>query len=64
MTSRKSMHRTLSQIFAAPLLVAIVSTLGLIGALVGDGWWDVLSWATLAVPVVLYSLFIWWRKPK
>jgi hypothetical protein len=64
MTSRKVMHRTLRQIFVAPLLVAIVSTLGLVGALVGDGWWDALSWVTLAVPVVLYALFIWWRKPK
>ncbi|MGY3608723.1 MULTISPECIES: hypothetical protein [unclassified Bradyrhizobium] len=64
MTSRKPMHRTLRQIFIAPLLVAVVSTLGLVGALVGDGWWDALSWVTLAVPVVLYSLFIWWRKPN
>ncbi|WP_225703044.1 hypothetical protein [Bradyrhizobium cenepequi] len=58
------MHRTLSQIFIAPLLVAIVSTLGLVGALVGDGWWDTVSWVTLAVPVVLYALFIWGRKPN
>jgi hypothetical protein len=64
MTSHKSMHRTLRQIFIAPLLVAIVSTLGLVGALVGNGWWDALSWVTLAVPVVLYSLFIWRRRPN
>ncbi|MGY3484815.1 hypothetical protein ACVW1C_002698 [Bradyrhizobium sp. USDA 4011] len=57
-------HRSLSQIFAAPLVIAIVSTVGLISALVGDGWWDAVSWVALGLPVLLYLLFIWRRRPN
>ncbi|MBR1203067.1 MULTISPECIES: hypothetical protein [unclassified Bradyrhizobium] len=57
-------HRSLSQIFAAPLIIAIVSTVGLISALVGDGWWDAVSWVALGLPVLLYLLFIWRRRPN
>ncbi|MES5488694.1 hypothetical protein QMZ05_38635 [Bradyrhizobium sp. INPA03-11B] len=57
-------HRSLTQIFAAPLVIAIVSTVGLISALVGDGWWDAVSWAALGLPVLLYLLFIWRRRPN
>lgn len=57
-------HRSLTQIFAAPLVIAIVSTVGLISALVGDGWWDALSWAALGLPVLLYLLFVWRRRPN
>ncbi|MHC2465280.1 hypothetical protein [Bradyrhizobium embrapense] len=57
-------HRSLTQIFAAPLVIAIVSTVGLISALVGDGWWDAVSWVALGLPVLLYLLFIWRRRPN
>jgi len=57
-------HRSLSQIFAAPLVIAIVSTVGLISALVGDGVWDAVSWVALGLPVLLYLLFIWRRRPN
>lgn len=57
-------HRSLSQIFAAPLVIALVSTVGLISALVGDGWWDAVSWVALGLPVLLYLLFIWRRRPN
>ena len=57
-------HRSLSQIFAAPLVIAVVSTVGLISALVGDGWWDAVSWVALGLPVLLYLLFIWRRRPN
>ncbi|WP_430642044.1 hypothetical protein [Bradyrhizobium ivorense] len=52
----------MAQIFAAPLVIAILSTVGLISALVGDGWWDAVSWAALGLPVLLYLLFIWRRR--
>jgi len=35
-----------------PLLLGICSAAGLIGALVGDGWYDVLSCCLLAVPLL------------
>ncbi len=57
-------HRSLNQIFAVPLVIAIVSTVGLISALVGDGWWDAVSWVALGLPVLLYVLYIWRRRPN
>jgi hypothetical protein len=61
---KRPSHFTLWQIFAVPLVVGIVSSLGLVFALVGDGWWDGLSWAALGVPVALYVLFMVQRKPR
>jgi len=45
-------RQSLGQIFAAPALVALMSMAGLIAALVGDGLWDWLSSACLAVPAI------------
>lgn len=46
------------KIFRLPLAIGLVSLVGLIAALTGDGWLDVLSWLTLAVPplVVLWAI--------
>jgi branched-subunit amino acid transport protein AzlD len=50
------------QIFAVPIVVGALSAIGLVAALVGDGWWDRLSWLSLALPVLLYLFFIVRRK--
>jgi hypothetical protein len=50
--------RTLRQIFALPIMIGILSPVGLLAALVGDGWWDGLSWAALSLPVLLYLFFM------
>ena len=55
-------RRTLGQIFAAPILIGVLSIVGLLAALIGDGWWDVVSWLTLTVPVLLYAYFLMRRK--
>jgi hypothetical protein len=55
-------RRTFWQIFAAPVVVGALSAVGLVAALVGDGWWDGLSWLALALPVLLYLFFIVRRK--
>ena len=52
---------SLRQVFAAPLAIAILSTVGLISALVGDDVWDVLSWLTLTIPVAVI-LYYWLRR--
>jgi hypothetical protein len=52
---------SLRQVFAAPLAIAILSTVGLISALVGDDIWDVMSWLSLAVPVAVI-LYCWLRR--
>ena len=61
MTALRS-HRTLRQIFALPVVIGFLSTVGLLAALIGDGWWDGLSWATLSLPVLLYMFFFMRRS--
>ncbi len=39
-------------------MVGVLSTLGLVSALVGDGFWDGVSWVTLLVPILLGVVFI------
>jgi hypothetical protein len=56
MTAR-SRRQTFGQIFAAPAVIAALSAIGLISALVGDGIWDAVSWLTLGVPVALCAYF-------
>lgn len=34
-----------------PILIALASLIGLVSALTGDGWRDVLSWVGLGVPL-------------
>lgn len=37
--------------FAAPLAIALASLFGLLIALLGDGWHDVVAWIALASPL-------------
>ena len=48
----------LRQIFLAPLILGIITTGGLIFALVGDGWWDVVSWLALTIPIAVTAWYI------
>ena len=41
------------RVFGMPLLLALISLLGLVSALLGDGVWDALSWLALGIPVVV-----------
>lgn len=45
----------MSRIFIIPALIALVSCVGLVSALTGDGVRDVISWAALAVPVAAWG---------
>ncbi|WP_106511714.1 hypothetical protein [Allosphingosinicella deserti] len=49
-------HRGAMAIFAAPLLIALVTVAGLIVALTGDGWRDHVAWVALSLPL---SAFAW-----
>lgn len=44
--------RRLQEIFAVPALLALLSIVGLISALLADGLWDALSWLALGGVVV------------
>ncbi|MBQ5963881.1 hypothetical protein [Massilia sp. ZL223] len=57
------MTRSTMQIWGAPLLLAVLTVVGLIAALLGDGVWDLVSALTLGAPVAVgawYSL----RRPR
>lgn len=50
-----------ARVFGVPALLAAVSGFGLLSALIGDGPWDALSWAALAVPLAVIA---WkWSRP-
>lgn len=46
---------SLGEIFRIPAWVALLEVFGLAAALIGDGWFDVLSWGALAVPLVMIA---------
>ena len=48
------------RIFRWPLAIAAISLVGLLSALLGDGWADMLSWLLLGGLVALMAL-AWWR---
>ncbi len=56
--SKSKRVRTTGEIFFWPLIINIVCLIGVLAALIGDDWWDVLSWLTLGVPSVWLLLII------
>ena len=53
-----SVLQTTRQIWAAPIVLGIVSAIGLVSALLGDGIWDALSWAALTAPIAAVLWFV------
>jgi hypothetical protein len=56
---------TMTQIFAAPAApaaIAAVSLVGLVSALLGDGLFDAVSWAALAVPLATIAWALRYRS--
>jgi hypothetical protein len=49
------------KLWGAPILLGISTMIGLIAALVGDGWWDTVSAITLGAPVVV-GIYFGWRR--
>ncbi|MDR1661089.1 MAG: hypothetical protein LBR95_01470, partial [Azoarcus sp.] len=50
-------RQSLWRVFRWPVLLGVSSFVGLVSALLGDGAWDALSWATLFVPVAVVAWF-------
>lgn len=51
----------MTRLWGAPLVLALVTAIGLVSALLGDGAWDVLSWLTLAAPI---ATMFWYARPR
>lgn len=45
------MIRNRTRIWAMPILLAVLTVIGLVAALLGDGVWDLVSAVTLGAPV-------------
>jgi hypothetical protein len=52
-TQRRPGDLSLRAIFLIPAVVAVLSLIGLVGALLDEGAWDLLASALLAVPVAV-----------
>lgn len=55
------MNSTFAHVWSIPILLAVLSGVGLISALLEDGVWDALSWLTLGALVVVMGWH--WVKP-
>lgn len=53
---------TTQRIYGAPLALAALTVIGLAAALLGDGFWDGVSWITLAAPIAVTAWYIRVRK--
>lgn len=54
------MRRGLWMILRWPLLIGLLSAFGLLSALLDDGLYDMLSWVTLGIPLLLVG-WTWGR---
>ena len=48
-------RQTVGHIFRWPLLLGVLTAIGLISALFGDGGWDALSWTVMAIPLAVLA---------
>jgi hypothetical protein len=57
------LHRGFARLWRWPAAIAILTVFGLVSALIGHGgiWWG-LSWAALAVPIVVILICIQRRR--
>jgi len=55
--------RTRGQIWAVPVLLALLTVIGLVAALLGDGAWDLVSALALGAPVAVGARYAFRRTP-
>lgn len=51
---------SLRKVYTLPTVIAVVSGVGLIFALLGDGVWDVMSWLAVGLPLGV-AAWVWSR---
>ncbi|WAG81156.1 hypothetical protein LMK08_11020 [Metapseudomonas furukawaii] len=57
------MRRGLWMIFRWPLLIGLLSAIGLVSALLDDGLYDALSWFCLGIPLALVARAVLFAPP-
>jgi hypothetical protein len=53
-----------STLWGAPVALGILTVIGLLSALLGDGMWDALSAITLGAPVAVGLRYWLWPRPQ
>jgi hypothetical protein len=52
------------RVWAIPTVLAVITVLGLLSALLGEHWvWKACAWTLLTVPVAT-SCWFWWRPRR
>lgn len=57
------MIRSATRIWAMPIVLAVLTAVGLVAALLGDGVWDLVSAVTLGAPVAVGAWYALRRRP-
>ena len=55
-------HRRFWALWGWPIVMGVLTTTGLLTALVSDTWGDWWSWAALGVPVAVMGSYSWPRR--
>lgn len=50
------------RLWSGPIVMAVLTVVGLLSALLGDGVWDYLSAVALGIPVLACAYFGWRRR--
>lgn len=50
--------KTFFHIWLVPIILGLLSAIGLLSALTGDDIWDVLSWVTLTLPLAVAVYYL------
>jgi uncharacterized membrane protein YfcA len=56
------MRRWFGPVWTMPIVLAVLTIAGLVGALLEDGWWDWVAALALAAPVAVGAWYSW-RRP-
>lgn len=59
---RRLMKREFWHIWTIPIALNVLGLIGLIAALVGNDGWDILSWISLGIPLVVTAWYL--TKPR
>jgi hypothetical protein len=46
-------------VWTMPVLLGLLTAVGLVAGLVADGFWDAVSWAGLGVPLLVVVWCVW-----
>ena len=57
-------HRPFWALWGGPIVMGVLTTTGLITALVSDTWGDWWSWVGLGLPTLAMAWFAWRPKPS